>query len=137
MSEANSVTSQPNRSVQINTSQRDRVNATLIASLVMFGFLFTVLFAVWWFHELPVAGNTTVGPWPVKPPVTPLKDGVVPDVVEFEGSQGTPLVDLIESVTPSIEKLSDAKGLPGEDRYANNSSVWRGCAAVERSPNGQ
>jgi len=116
MSEANSVTSQLNRGVQINTSRGDRVNAILIASLVMFGFLFTVLFLVWWFHEPPVARGTGFGITPPKPttPITPFEDNVESDVVEFEGSSGTPIEDLIETVTPSVAKLSDVKGVPGD-----------------------
>ena len=116
MSEANSVTSQPNRNVQINTSRGDRVNGILIASLVMFGFLFAVLFAVWWFHEIPVARNTYLPPPPPPPttPITPVEDDFESDVVEFEGSTGTPLEDLIETVNPSVVNFSDVKGAPGD-----------------------
>lgn len=113
MSSINSVTSQPIRNVQINASWRDRANAILIASLVMFGFLFTVLFTVWWFQEPPNARRLINLPPPPLPPVLPLKDDVNLDLVEFESSTGTPLEELIETVTPSIEKLSNANGTLG------------------------
>ena len=114
MSSINSLTSQPIRNVQINASWRDRANAILIASLVMFGFLFAVLFTVWWFHEPPVARRIIGPPPPPLPPVLPLKDDVNLDLIEFESSPGTPLEELIETVTPSIEKLSDANGTFGD-----------------------
>lgn len=113
MSSINSVTSQPIRNVQINASWRDRANAILIASLVMFGFLFTVLFTVWWFQEPPNARRLINLPPPPLPPVLPLEDDVNLNLVEFESSPGTPLEELIETVTPSIEKLSNANGTLG------------------------
>ena len=86
MSKTSSIMSQPNRKVQINPTSGDRVNALLIASLVMFGFLFTVLFTVWWFHEPPVA-RRKIDPWDTEQPlVTP--DDVTLDFVEFESSEG-------------------------------------------------
>ena len=111
MSKTSSIMSQPNRKVQINPTSGDRVNALLIASLVMFGFLFTVLFTVWWFHEPPVA-RRKIDPWDTEQPlVTP--DDVTLDFVEFESSEGAPLEELIETVGPSIEELSDANGILG------------------------
>ena len=111
MSKTSSIMSQPNRKVQINPTSGDRVNALLIASLVMFGFLFTVLFTVWWFHEPPVA-RRTIDPWDTEQPLVTLDD-VTLDFVEFESSEGTPLEELIETVGPSIEELSDANGKLG------------------------
>lgn len=114
MSKANSITSQPNRSVQIHPSTGDRLNAILIASLVMFGFLFTVLFAVWWFHEPPVAGRMPgpINPPPL-PPVTPLDDDDKLELIEFDTSAGPSLDELIETVTQSVEKLSETKSVLG------------------------
>ena len=109
MSSINSGTSQSIRNVQINASWQDRANAILIASLVMFGFLFTV----WWFHEPPVARRIIDPPPPSPLPALPLEDDVNLNLIEFESSPGTPLEELIETVTPSIEKLSDANGTFG------------------------
>lgn len=100
----------PRLNVETKPSSYDQVNAALVASLMLFGFLFAVLFLIWltsvFDFSRPVAGPIPVqnDPGDTKPEGV-ADDVLEPGVEEFPEVEVPQLANALEAVTDSISSV--------------------------------
>ena len=100
----------PKLSVQTKTSQFDNLNAWLVALILVFGFLFAVLFLIWFTSVFDfsrrVAGPVAVAndPGDSKPDGV-ADDALEPGVEEFPEVEVPQLANALEAVTDAVSSV--------------------------------
>ena len=114
MNTESSLQQKPKFNVETKSSTYDRVNAILVASLVMFGFLFTALFLIWVTSVVDFS-QRTVGP-AVKvgeeigeeKPKGEADDAEDPGVEEYPEVDTPQLANALEAVSNSVSSVQGA-----------------------------
>ena len=114
MNAESSLQQKPKFNVETKSSTYDRVNAILVASLVMFGFLFTALFLIWVTSVVDFS-QRTVGP-AVKvgeeigeeKPKGEADDAEDPGVEEYPEVDTPQLANALEAVSNSVSSVQGA-----------------------------
>ena len=114
MNTESSLQQKPKFNVETKSSTYDRVNAILVASLVMFGFLFTALFLIWVTSVVDFS-QRTVGP-AVKvgeeigeeKPKGEADDAEDPGVEEYPEVDTPQLANALEAVPNSVSSVQGA-----------------------------
>ena len=114
MSAENSIRQKPQLNVETQSSSYDRVNAILVAGLVMLGFLFAVLFLIWVTSVVDFSRSAS-GPIPITgeeegedKPKGEADDAEDPGVEEFPEVDTPQLANALEAVTDSISSVQGA-----------------------------
>jgi len=99
----------PNLSVETKTTRYDRTNGALISAILVAGFLFAVMFCIWFSgpYESSKGGGVT---WPddptgVKPPKGLTDDLIEPGIQEFPEIATPELATTLLSVTDAISNV--------------------------------
>ena len=106
-----SVREKPDLSVETTTSTYDRVNATLVACLLLIGFLFSVLFLIWLTtivdFSRPTEGPTVIVTEPPgdEKPKGEADDVLEPGVEEFPEVETPQLAQALEAVTDAVSSV--------------------------------
>ena len=114
MSTETSLRQKPKFNVETKSSNYDRVNAILVAALVMLGFLFAVLFLIWVTSVVdfsrPAAGPiiVTSDEEGEDKPKGEADDAEDPGVEEFPEVETPQLANALEAVTDSISSVQGA-----------------------------
>jgi len=95
-------------------SRYDQFNAGLIASIIVFGFLFSCLAVVWYFGDDPQFRNASVLVYPGE---LDERDGNVEEQ-DFDeivkGANSSDLQSILESVEDAVSQLKSGEGLDGK-----------------------
>ena len=133
-----SLREKPKLSVETKSSTYDRVNAILVAGLLMFGFLFAVLFLIWVTSVVDFS-QRTVGP-AVKTgdeageekPKGEADDAEDPGVEEFPEVETAQLANALEAVSNSVSSVQGAL----EKRSGSAKQMGRGSGFGSREGGG-
>ena len=114
MSTESSLRQKPKFNVETRSSNYDRVNAILVAGLVMLGFLFAVLFLIWVTTVIDFSQRTE-GPIVIsgedlgeEKPKGEADDAEDPGVEEFPEVETPQLANALEAVSDSISSVQGA-----------------------------
>lgn len=138
MSIESSLRHKPKLSVETKSSTYDRVNAILVATLVMFGFLFAVLFLIWVTSVVDFSRRTE-GPIIVTgedpgedKPKGEADDAEDPGVEEFPEVETPQLANALEAVSDSVSSVQGAL----EKRSGSAKQMGRGSGFGSREGGG-
>ena len=114
MSTESSLRYKPKINVETKSSSYDRVNAILIAALLMFGFLFAVLFLIWVTSVVDFSGpagihvEITGDEQGEEKPKGEADDAEDPGVEEFPEVETPQLANALEAVADSVSSIQGA-----------------------------
>jgi len=138
MSTETSLRQKPKFNVETKSSAYDRVNAFLVAGLVMLGFLFAVLFLIW-VTSIVDFSQRTDGPLIVTPgdegeekPKGEADDAEDPGVEEFPEVETPQLANALEAVSDSISSVQGAL----EKRSGSATQMGKGSGFGSREGGG-
>ena len=138
MSTENSIRQKPKFTVETKSSSYDRVNAFLVAGLVMLGFLFAVLFLIWVTSVVDFS-RPTEGPIVLtgedlgeEKPKGDADDAEDPGVEEFPEVETPQLANALEAVTDSISSVQGAL----EKRSGSAAQMGKGSGFGSREGGG-
>ncbi|MFK7767505.1 MAG: hypothetical protein AB8B55_09815 [Mariniblastus sp.] len=123
----------PNLKVQTGTSAYDRLNAALLACIILFGFLFTVLFLIW-LTSIFDFSRRAAGPIAIaneagdSKPEGVADDVLEPGVEEFPEVEVPQLANALEAVTDSVSSVRGAL----EKRSGDAAQMGRGSGFGSR-----
>lgn len=124
----------PKLSVETSTSAYDRVNAVLIASLLLFGFMFSVIFLIW-LTTIVDFSRPTAGPMLLaidepgdEKPKGEADDILEPGVEEFPEVETPQLANALEAVTDAVSSVRASL----EKRSGSASVMGRGSGYGSR-----
>ena len=138
MSTESSLRYKPKINVETKSSSYDRVNAILIAALVMFGFLFATLFLIWVTSVVDFSGPNetpivTTGEDPgEEKPKGEADDAEDPGVEEFPEVETPQLANALEAVADSVSSVQGAL----EKRSGSAKQMGRGSGFGSREGGG-
>ncbi len=128
----------PKINVETKSSIYDRVNAILIAALVMFGFLFAVLFLIWVTTVVDFSGPSGIhveltGETPgEEKPKGEADDAEDPGVEEYPEVETPQLANALEAVADSVSSIQGAL----EKRSGSAKQMGRGSGFGSREGGG-
>jgi hypothetical protein len=128
-----SVRVKPKLNVETKSSSYDQINAMLIAALMLFGFLFSVLFLIW-LTSMVDFSSRVVGPEPQsgelgdEKPKGEADDEFEPGVEEFPEVETPQLANALEAVTNAVSSVQGAL----EKRSGTAAAMGKGSGGGSR-----